>query len=194
MTVLGVIADTHIPDRARRLDSRIGEIFQTAGVEAILHAGDVSTPSVLQEIGRIAPIHAVRGNRDWVVLRHLPFSMHLSFGEVKVALTHGHGSWWVYLLNRIDYIVRGYRVELFEPRLVAEFSDVDVIVFGHTHRPYNHWVDGCLLFNPGSPHCPEGKENTPSVGLLKIAAGGEVSGEVISLETGRAIKAERPSG
>ena len=194
MTVLGVIADTHIPDRARRLDPRVGEIFRQAGVEAILHAGDVSTAVVLQEISQIAPVHAVRGNRDWVALRHLPFAMRLSFGEIKVALSHGHGPWWKYLLNRMDYILRGYRLELFEPHLLAEFFDVDVIVFGHTHRPYNRWVDGRLLFNPGSPHCPEGEKNTPSVGLLRITAGGGVSGEILSLETARGITLESPPG
>lgn len=194
VTVLGVVADTHIPDRTRRLDNRIGDIFRTAGVDAILHAGDVSTPSVLRELSRIARVYTVRGNRDWVMLRHLPLSMQLSFGKVTVALTHGHGPWWTYLINRIDYMVGGYREELFQPRLVAEFPDVNVIVFGHTHWPYNQWVNGRLLFNPGSPHCPEGKANPPSVGLLKITAGGEVSGEILSLDTAREIRNEGPSG
>ncbi len=190
MIVLGVIADTHIPDRARRLDDRVGEVFRAVGVEAILHAGDISTPAVLEEIGQIAPVHVVRGNRDWVVLRQLPLSMRLSFNDVIVALTHGHGRWWTYLINRIDYVARGYRVELFQPRLLADYPDVDVIIFGHTHRPFNRWVDRRLLFNPGSPHCPDGLAKTPSVGLLKITAGGDVTGEIISLETGGVITVE----
>ncbi|HSF80046.1 MAG TPA: metallophosphoesterase family protein [Anaerolineales bacterium] len=183
MTVLGVVADTHIPDRARRLDPRIGDVFRAAGVEEILHAGDISARPVLQEISQIAPVHAVRGNRDWVALRHLPLATRLTYGDVTLALSHGHGRWWRYLINRIDYLIRGYRLELFQSRLIAEFSDAQVIIFGHTHRPFNQWVDGRLLFNPGSPHCPDGKIKTPSVGLLHIGAGGDVLGEIISLET-----------
>ena len=190
MTVLGVVADTHIPDRARRLDPRVGEIFRAAGVDLILHAGDISTGAVLQELGQIAPVHAVRGNRDWVALRHLPFSWRLSVAGIKLALNHGHGRWWRYLIHRLDYIARGYRLGLFEPYLLAEFPDARVIVFGHTHRPHNRWVDRCLLFNPGSPHCPEGKIKTPSVGLLRISAGGEVRGEIVSLESGSILKVE----
>lgn len=189
MLTLGVVADTHVPDRARRLDPRIGEIFRSAEVQAILHAGDISTPRVLDQLREIAPVRAVRGNRDLYALRELPYASQLSFGGVQCILTHGHGSWLRYLIDRVDYVFRGYRIELFQPRLLAEFPDAQVIVFGHTHRPYNHLVDKCLLFNPGSPHCPDGKGTAPSVGLLHIKAGGEVYGEILSLDTRLAIMA-----
>jgi len=187
MITLGVLADTHIPDRARRLDPRVGEIFLSAGVQAILHAGDVSTPAVLEHLRQVAPVHAVRGNRDMLALRGLAYENHLTYGEVRLVLSHGHGPWWRYLIDRVDYLVRGYRTDLFQPRLLAEYPDAAVIVFGHTHRPYNQWVNGILLFNPGSPHCPEGDGNAPSVGLLHINTGSEVFGEVISLDTGKAF-------
>lgn len=188
MITLGVIADTHIPDRARRLDPGISEIFRTAGVQAILHAGDVSTPGVLDQLRQIAPVHAVRGNRDVFALRELPQCSLLSFAEVRIALSHGHGSWLRYLVDRVDYVLRGYRIELFQPRLLKEFPDTNVIVFGHTHRPYNHRENGVLLFNPGSPHCPDGKGTAPSVGLLSIQTRGEVYGEIVSLDTRSAIR------
>lgn len=153
-------------------------IFQDAGVQAILHAGDVSTPKTLEQLSRIAPVHAVRGNRDWVALRHLPSARQISLGGVKVGLIHGHGPLLDYIRDRLEYMTNGYRLEMFEPRLLAAFPDVDVIVFGHTHRALNHIVDGKLIFNPGSPHFPDPQTATPSVGLLHISSQGIVEGEI----------------
>jgi len=179
--VIGVIADTHVPDRKDALDPRILHIFEDACVAAILHAGDISTPVVLHQLDQIAPVYAVRGNRDWVALRHLPSYSELTFGSVRVGLTHGHGPIWDYLRDRIDYIVRGYRLELFQSRLLEAFPEADVIVFGHTHRPLNMRTQGKLLFNPGSAHIPDRPYITPSVGLLTITTAGDVVGEVIEL-------------
>jgi len=179
---LGVVSDTHIPDRVPGLNPRVTAIFRETGVSAILHAGDILTPAVLEELGEIAPVHAVRGNRDWVYLRHLPFSRTLDFGGVAVGLIHGHGRWWNYLADRTRYILEGYRLERFKPRLLAAFPHARVIVFGHTHRPLNCWLEDRLLFNPGSACCPDFNNHAPSVGLLHIRAGGEVEGEILSLE------------
>jgi putative phosphoesterase len=178
MITIGVVSDTHIPDRARQLHPQVLAIFHQAGVQAILHAGDVSTPTTLQQLEEIAPVQAVRGNRDWVALRDLPLARQLEFGGVKVALTHGHGPLFNYVKDRMDYILRGYRLELFVPRLLAAFPDVDVIVFGHTHRPLNQLMDGKLVFNPGSPHFPDPKTAPASVGLLHISDIGTVEGEI----------------
>ncbi|OGO28309.1 MAG: hypothetical protein A2W33_03200 [Chloroflexi bacterium RBG_16_52_11] len=182
MTRIGVLADTHIPDRRRSLQPQVHAIFQSAGVAAILHAGDVSTPSVLAQLAEIAPVYAVRGNRDWVALRHLPATCHLNIAGVEIGLTHGHGLPLNYVIDRMNYLVRGYRLELFEPRLLAAFPRARVIVFGHTHRPLNFWADGVLLFNPGSPHFPDRKDIAPSVGILHISSGGEVRGEICALQ------------
>jgi len=178
---LGVLSDTHIPDRACNLDRRILEIFRQAQVAAIMHAGDVSTPAVLVELNTLAPVHAVRGNRDWLALSHLPMYTRLVFDGVVIGLTHGHGRWWEYMRDRADYLLRGYRLELFQPRLLTAFPDAHVMVFGHTHRTLNHWVDHKLIFNPGSAHFPDGKSEAPSVGLLHIRAGGQVEAEIIYL-------------
>jgi putative phosphoesterase len=175
---VGVVSDTHIPDRVRLLNPQVVSIFQEAGVEAILHAGDVSAPKTLEQLNRIAPVHAVRGNRDWVALRHLPSTQQITLGGAKVGLTHGHGPLLDYIRDRLDYMLNGYRLEMFEPRLLAAFPDADVIVFGHTHRALNHIVDGKLIFNPGSPHFPDPNTGTPSVGLLHISAQGMVEGEI----------------
>lgn len=182
MTILGVISDTHIPDRARSLDRLALDVFQSAQVDAILHAGDVSTPRVIAQLTEIAPVHAVRGNRDWVALAQLPYHSLLTFEGIKVGLTHGHGRWWNYVVDRVNYILNGYRLEMFQPRLMEAFPDVRVIVFGHTHRPLVQWSGNILLFNPGSPHFPDIQTYAPSVGLLRLDAGGEISADIVYLE------------
>lgn len=179
---IGVISDTHIPDRARKLDPQVLQIFTEARVSTILHAGDVSVPGVLQELADIAPVTAVRGNRDWLALGRLPHAVQVNIGGVEIGLTHGHGRIWNYLLDRVNYMVGGYQLELFQPRLLLAFPTARVIVFGHTHRPLNVWEGEQLLFNPGSPHFPDRNEIPRSVGLLHISAEGEVVGELRALE------------
>jgi len=180
MTVLGVLADTHIPDRERQLHPDILPKFREAGVEAILHAGDVSVPGVLQELEEVAPVFAVQGNRDWVMLRHLPHNQFLTFEGVDLVLEHGHGRWRNYMVDRTHYLIFGMQVSRYQNRLLASYPQVRVIVYGHLHIPENSWVGDRLLFNPGSASCHQ-KEYTPSVGLLNIRAGGEVEGEILVL-------------
>jgi putative phosphoesterase len=181
LTTLGVLADTHIPDRARRLDPRVISIFSAANVDAILHAGDVSAPWVLKTLGQVAPVHAVRGNRDWWLLRELPTTLELEFSGVSIGMAHGHGSWLNYFSDRFYLLFHTYRHELLLPRLKAAFPHTRVIVFGHGHLPLNCWSEGRLLFNPGSPHFPQAKNITPSVGLLHITAGGDARGEIVPI-------------
>jgi len=180
MTILGVLADTHVPDRARGLHPDILPVFLEAGVDAILHAGDVSVPGVLQELEEIAPVHAVRGNRDWVLLRHLPHNQFLVFEGVDLVLEHGHGRWRNYLVDRTHYFIFGMQASRYRKRLLANYPQVRVIVYGHLHIPEISWVGERLLFNPGSASVPQ-KEYTPSVGLLKIRSGGDIEGEIIEL-------------
>lgn len=182
MVTLGVLADTHIPDRARRLDPRVLDIFRQAGVQAILHAGDISVPNVIAELEQIAPVYAVRGNRDWVALSHLPLTQILTFGEITLGLVHGHGRLKNYLVDKVYYLMQGYRLERYQPRLEATFPQAQVILFGHTHIPLHLWSHGRLLFNPGSPHFPGRRDLRPSVGLLHLDTGGQVEAEIVWLE------------
>lgn len=179
---IGVIADTHIPDRARWLNPRVLDIFQEKKVEVILHAGDVSAPYVLRQLEEVAPVYAVRGNRDWLWLSHLPRARCLEFAGVKVGLAHGHGGWKDYLADRLYLLFHDYQHEMLLPRLLEAFPGTRVIVFGHGHVPMNSWINGQLLFNPGSPHFPQTKRITPSLGILHLSAEGEVDGEILSCE------------
>ncbi len=178
---LGVIADTHIPDRRPNLDPRILPLMQAGGVRAILHAGDVSAPYVLDELRQVAPVYAVRGNRDWFWLRDLPSGLLLEFDGIKIGMAHGHGGWLNYLGDRPIFMLKGYYHERLLPRLNCLFPQADVIVFGHGHLSLNQRIDGRLYFNPGSPHFPTRKNIIPSVGFLHIRSGGDVQGEIVWL-------------
>jgi putative phosphoesterase len=178
---LGVIADTHIPDKARALHPQVLPILRQAGVSAILHAGDISSPGVLAALGEIAPVYAVLGNRDWAFLGHLPLHRTLTFDGVTLGLTHSHGGLRNYIVGKFHYIAEGYNLERFKPRLLETFPSADVIVFGHTHRPVIRWANGKLFFNPGSTCLTDKRDIPPSLGILHIQPGGKVTGEIVPL-------------
>src|SRR5512140_1331262 len=98
--VAGVVADTHIPDRAPGMHPQVSTALRQAGVSLILHAGDICTPRGLDELRKIAPVEAVRGNRDWSFIPALPLVRRLELGGVVVALMHGHGGFLNYLRDK----------------------------------------------------------------------------------------------
>lgn len=174
---LGVIADTHIPDRLSALPPEVNDVFH--GVTAILHAGDVSAPWVLEELGALAPVFAVAGNTD--IRLNLPPDRLLEFGGARIGLTHGHGGWGQYLWQKVVYLAAGYDVTRYVRLARSRFGAVEAIVFGHTHRSVNRCEDGILMFNPGSlgpDYFPP--QRGPTVGLLHIL-NGQVSAEIVSL-------------
>jgi putative phosphoesterase len=177
---LGLIADTHIPDRVEALHPDILPIFREAGVSAILHAGDVSVPQVLNQLETVAPVYAVRGNRDIYQLRHLPMSRLLHFGDVPVGLIHGQGNLGFYLYEKVRIFTVGYRLEFYLPYLFKSLPRARVIIFGHSHMPMVRWVNGKLIINPGSASCPN-KEYLASIGLLQIRED-KIEGELVWLK------------
>ena len=185
MQTIGLIADTHIPDRARKLPPKALEIFRQAKVTAILHAGDISTQPALDQLAEIAPVHAVRGNRDWFLAKDLPLHREMQFEEITIGISHGHGSWSAYLIDKLRYLLRGPgSFRKVEERMLALFPQADVVVFGHNHVPVNRIEEnGQLLFNPGSPCCPNVylRNVRPSVGLLTIDKN-KVHGEIMHLD------------
>lgn len=186
MLTLGVIADTHIPDRSRSLPSEVLSVFSNAHVDHILHAGDISIPRVLAELEKVAPVTAVRGNRDWFGFKDLPLTRILTFAGVTLGLTHGHGGWRSYLVDKYNYLRGGpMAFRIIKERAVSLLPpSVDVVVFGHNHSPVNQVEQGVLIFNPGSPCCPVPRNASPSVGLLTIDAD-QVSGEIVPLDVKR---------
>lgn len=179
---LGLIADTHVPDRSRRLHPAVLPAFEKAGVDQILHAGDISVPRILRQLEEVAPVMAVRGNRDWFGFKELPMRRVLRIGEKRIGLTHGHGSWGHYLRDKLRYLLRGPQsFEVALQRAIAMIEDVDVVVFGHNHEPMVKEIDGLLVVNPGSACCQVLAGKPPTVGLLHVD-GKKIWGEIVNLE------------
>lgn len=182
--VLGVVADSHVPERMNAIPESAFRSFYQHNVTAILHAGDICNSSALLQLEKVAPVIAVRGNRDiWSRSgRSLPLSVVVEYGGVKIGLTHGHGGLWPYFLEKVLYYTVGFSYARYLNRLHREFaSDVRVIVFGHTHRMVNQWVDNRLLFNPGSLGPEYYDSNGPAVGILQISDG-RISATVLPVD------------
>jgi putative phosphoesterase len=119
---IGIIADTHGLLRPEALQ-RLG------GVAHIIHAGDIGRADVLVELGRIAPVTAIRGNIDtgnWA--EHYPDTQVVRFGE------------------RSFYVLHDIQQLQIDPAVCG----IDVVVSGHSHRPRVETIDGVLYLNPGS--------------------------------------------
>ncbi len=167
MPTLGIITDTHIPQRIKALPPRVCEVFR--GVDRILHAGDINSRQVLDQLAEVAPVEAVAGNAD--LFKHgLPLARMIEVDGRRIGLVHGHGGWSRYLRSKVrDQF--GFDEEHYLKIVRGSFGPVDAIVFGHTHRFYRAERSGILLLNPG-PVAPD-FYNTPGpqVGLLHVTAG-----------------------
>ena len=167
MPTLGIITDTHIPQRIKDLPPRVFEVFR--GVDRILHAGDINSQRVLDQLAEIAPVEAVAGNAD--LFQHgLPLARVIEVEGRRIGLVHGHGGWSRYLRSKVRDRF-GFNEDHYLKIVHGSFGPVDAIVFGHTHRFYRAERSGILLFNPG-PIAPD-FYNTPGpqVGLLHVLAG-----------------------
>lgn len=178
--ILGVVSDTHIPDRAGALHPQLLSTLQQAGVQGILHGGDICMPSVLTQLERVAPVLAVRGNRDWLFRGSLPWARTIQVGGVPLVLLHGHGTWLNYLVDKLFTLLQGYRFQRYQAALAGSLGPARVVVFGHTHHYENEWINGRLWFNPGSACVPMFNRKNPSCGLLHFKSG-QVRGEIIEL-------------
>lgn len=149
--IVGVISDTHGLVRAEAVDA-------LGGVELILHAGDIGGPQVLEALGRVAPVVAVRGNNDkGVWAGPLPEREVVEIGAVSVYMLHD--------LKEIDISPHG-----------AGFR---VVVSGHSHRPSAEERGGVLYLNPGSAG-PRRFKLPVSVARLRVT-GPDVTAHVVEL-------------
>ena len=143
--VVGLISDTHGLVRA--------DVHRAlAGVELILHAGDVGGDEVLDELGLIAPVLAVYGNTDAPDDPRLAASIERTIGGLRIHVSHGH------------------ELGSPTPKKLLENYAADVIVYGHTHQQYVSHADGRLVVNPGAAG-PRRFKLEPSVARLTITAG-----------------------
>lgn len=147
---IGLISDTHIPEAMPELWPHVFEEF--AGVECILHAGDIHHLSVLDTLETMAPVYAARGNGDdgsagreiqpddprcreaWV----------LELGGFRIGLTH---------TIPMPEIPPDFTISRWKQR-VFDGADLDVLIYGDTHVEQIDLIDNTLCINPGSPTYP----------------------------------------
>jgi putative phosphoesterase len=158
---IGVISDTHVPHF--RFPEAVYAHFE--GVEMIIHAGDLSVLSVITKLETIAPVVAVQGNIEYEeVVAEIPVKREIVVGNCRIGVVH--------ILGDARYYPRTAR---------QEFPDARVVIFGHSHTPYNQEHEGQLLFNPGSA-TDRRRQPTCSIGKLSIDdETGQVSAEHIPL-------------
>ena len=152
--VIGVISDTHgllRPDVHSAL----------AGVELILHAGDIGGDEILTELELIAPVRAVYGNTDPPGQAGLAAAIDMAIDGVSIHVSHGH------------------EVGAPTPQTLLERYAADVLVYGHTHRPLVARAAGRLVLNPGAAG-PRRFDIMPSVARLTIASG-RAEAEIVAL-------------
>ncbi len=161
--LIGIVSDTHIPARSWGLPPRLFSLLE--GVDLILHAGDLEEEYVLEELQALAPVEAVAGNMDPPqLLGKLGKEKLIDLGDICIGLVHGWG-------GRQDLHERVF--DLFRE------EEVQAVVFGHTHHPFQEHRSGILLFNPGSVGDPRWG-SAASCGRLQVKDG-KVEGESLLL-------------
>ena len=147
--LIGLISDTHIPDRARQIPEKVLESFEN--VDLIIHSGDLTSTTVIDELDNIAPVIAIQGNMDRVAGLDLPRFQVIDVEGLKIGVAHG------------EVYPRGDTQQLL---YLARELDVNILITGHSHQPKIEQVEDVLLLNPGSPIVPRLADRT--VMLLEI--------------------------
>jgi uncharacterized protein len=155
------LADTHAPRRWKSCPPRVAEQLRRADV--ILHAGDVCTAAVLDELSAYAPVLAVVGNNDGpdVAAWGAAPTLQADVGGLQVAMIHDAGA----AAGRLA-------------RMRRQFPEADLVVFGHSHIPLDAEDSGLRIFNPGSP-TDRRRQPQGTVGVLTIDQGRLVSAQII---------------
>ena len=159
-----VLADTHAPRRWKHCPPAVAGYLRDA--DLILHAGDVCTAGVLDELSGYAPVRAVRGNNDGpdVAAWGAPDTLELDLAGLPAAMIHDSGP------------ARGRAA-----RLRRRFPAAELVVFGHSHIPLDETAEGIRIFNPGSP-TDRRRQQHPTIGLLRIGDGHLVSAQIVPVD------------
>lgn len=157
---IGILSDTHLT----RVTPELKRLFKIhfSDVDLIFHAGDMVDLPVYEFL-QSYKVEAVQGNMDAGNLKAiLPVKKNFTFSGFKIGLIHGWGP-----------------AGGLEDRLRPEFNDINCLVYGHSHKPANHWSDGILFFNPGSAS-RIGFFGKPTIGLIYIDDAG-LKGEILEI-------------
>lgn len=160
--LIGLISDTHIPDRGANLPDKVYESFKN--VDMILHAGDVTSQEVLDDLSEYAPVIAIQGNTDRIAGLELPKTETVEVNGIRIGMAHG------------EVYPRGDTQQLL---YLAKQLEADILVTGHSHQPKIEQAEGVLLLNPGSPMVPRLADRT--VMLLEIDDDRNVDVELVKV-------------
>lgn len=162
--LVGLVSDTHLLSGSE-LPAEIDSIL--AGVDLILHAGDIYGTSVLDRLEHIAPVLAVRGDEDFFTQSdsRIREEYFLDIGGSALWLVHELRSAFLRLLPL------GLEAEILEQVSHQCETVPDIIVFGDTHRHLVKSIGDILIVNPGSPTLPDHMPGAGTVALLSIVAG-----------------------
>lgn len=158
-----VLADTHAPRRWKSCPPRVAAQLRRADV--ILHAGDVCVAPVLDELAGYAPVRAVRGNNDGADVAGWGAAdvAELDLDGVRVAMLHDSGQ----ATGRVQ-------------RMRRRFPGADLVVFGHSHIPFDQSADGLRVFNPGSP-TDRRRQPHGTLGVLRIDEGRLLQARIVEV-------------
>ncbi len=160
---VAVVSDTHAPRFWKRCPPRVAEHLRRA--DLILHAGDVCTPDVLDELQAFAPTKAVSGNNDGpdVAAWGAPETLELVIEGVNVAMIHDSGA----AKGRLN-------------RMRRRFPNADLVVFGHSHIPLDDRDLDLRIFNPGSP-TDRRRQPCGTIGLLEVEKGQLLTAQIVAV-------------
>jgi len=160
---IGVISDTHIPERARVLPEKLCAELEKC--DMIIHVGDMVTMEVVQALKKICPnFKAVCGNMDPdPIKKQFPEKEIIQVGKFKIGLKHGNGP-----PDKVLSLMKDF----------FEKDDVDMIIFGHSHNPINKKDGKIIFFNPGSP-TDEIFAPYKSFGIIEI--NGKIKARIVKL-------------
>jgi len=155
---IGILSDTHLSEVTDQFRAQVADCF--AGVDLILHAGDLTSPAILTAFAG-KEVLAVHGNMcDRASAAALPGLRTFTVGGFRFVLLHGHA----------------FGHSNLEDKLFTAFAEADCIVYGHTHRAVCHRLGEVLLVNPGS-FTATGRHGAPPTYAL-LTVGNELSGEI----------------
>jgi len=159
---IGVISDTHIPDRAEHIPEDILSAFKE--VDMVVHAGDMVDLQAIEELKLVCKrVVAVAGNMDRESVRKkYPVKVMLDVEGFKVGIIHG----WGVRLALAEVVKDAFKTD-----------NPDIIIFGHSHKSMNEQVGGILFFNPGS--ATDVTADCNSYGIIEIS--GKISARIIKL-------------
>jgi len=156
---IGVVSDTHYHSCYFNLE-RLTKHFND--VDMIVHAGDIGNIEILKFLSKFGEVKVVKGNNDFNY-KYLNEKEQFTLRNFKIGVTHGH-------------IGNGYNIK---ENAFNSFKDVNVIIFGHTHKPLVEYYKGVLMVNPGSTTRPRAKERISTIAIIEIDD--EVSAKIINL-------------